>query len=162
MKEMKMRPDAIDRAAGLDPSDPAFSIRDQRPEFVNGTAACQPSVLTPKNDLGLSPDLRAAIARRVAATSENAALIAEYPAPSCETLLALAEGQEPTDPQLKAIAQHADMIARSPGEARKAHLQELADAGLSTPQIIALSELLAFVCFQIQVAHGISLLRQTG
>lgn len=159
MKQLHIRPDAIDRAAGLVPSDAAFGVRDQRPEFVKGAAICQSSVLTPTDDLGLSPSLRVAIARRVAMTSKNEALIAEYPVPTCQNLLALCEGQDPGTPFLQAIAKHADMIVRAPSTASPAHLHQLHEAGLSTPQIIALSELLAFVCFQMQVAHGIELLR---
>lgn len=159
MTKEHVRPDAIDLAAGLAPCDPAFALRDKRPQFVTGAAQCETSVLTPQDDLGLSPNLRAAVARRVALQSGNEALIAQYPMPSDAALQALASGQEPSDPQQVAIAQHADMIALAPREANDAHLKKLKEAGLTVPQIIALSELLAFVCFQMQIAHGFSLLR---
>ena len=71
----------------------------------------------------------------------------------------MAEGGTPDDPQLAALAAHADMIASNPAAAGADHLQALLAAGFSVPQVIALSELLAFVCFQIRVVHGLSLLK---
>ena len=41
-------------------------------------------------------------------------------------------------------------------------LDALLEAGLTVPQVIALSELLAFACFQIRVAHGLSLLEENA
>lgn len=158
MNTLDTRPDTFDRAAGLEPTSPIFELRALRPEFIQGGHACQASVLTPKDDLGLSPDLRATIARRVAKTLGNSTLIAEYPLPSGAKLQAMSEGKSPTDKQLSVIANYADEIALAPGQVTKAHLENLLSAGLETPQIIALSELLAFVCFQAQVAHGLSLL----
>lgn len=158
MNTSHIRPDTIDRAAGLSPKDPIFELRSNRPEFLHGSDTCQSSVLSPQDDLGLSSELRAAIARRVAGTMGNGALVSEYPLPLCNTLQALSEGQSPKDQRLHAIAKYADDIALTPGQVTKAHLDHLLTAGLTTPQVIALSELLAFVCFQAQVAHGLSLL----
>jgi uncharacterized protein YciW len=54
------------------------------------------------------------------------------------------------------------MIAATPAEASEAHLQDLLAAGFSVSQIIALSELLAQVCFEMRVVHGLSLLRDNA
>jgi uncharacterized protein YciW len=48
-----------------------------------------------------------------------------------------------------------------PGWASEVDLHRLLEVGLTVPQIIALSELLAFVCFQIRVVHGLSLLSRS-
>jgi uncharacterized protein YciW len=152
------RPDVIDRAAGLVRGARAFAVRALRPEFVGGAEACRATVLEPADDLGLDRGLRAAIARRVARTADNASLLAEYPVPDDPTLRALSEAGNLEDDRLAAIAAHADMIASEPGRASEADLHRLLKAGLTVPQIVALSELLAFVCFQIRVVHGLSLL----
>lgn len=157
---MPARPDTIDRMAGLDPGTPIYDIRAFRPEFVGGAEACRASVLEPADDLGLVRELRAAVARRVARSSANPAVIAGYLAPVEPSLAELAEGETPTDLRLGAIAAHADMIAADPGRSSARDLQALLDAGLTVPQVIALSELLAFVCFQIRVVHGLSLLKE--
>ncbi|MEF2074424.1 hypothetical protein [Consotaella aegiceratis] len=152
------RPDMIDRSAGLEDGGSVFALRSRRSNFLEGSEACRVSVLDPQDDLGLSPALRAAVARRVARSGGSDRLLAEYRAPAEAELAELAEGAMPADPALAAIAAHADMIAAEPAKASANHLAALADAGLTTPQIIALSELLAFVCFQIRVVHGLSLL----
>lgn len=156
------RPDIIDRAAGLAPGAPVFDVRALRPEFVGGAEACRAAVLEPADDLGLDRALRAAIARRVARTASNEALLAEYPLPDDSTLRALAESGDVADPRLAAIAGHADMIASDPGRASETDLHRLLDAGLTVPQVVALSELLAFVCFQMRVVHGLSLLSRVA
>jgi len=156
------RPDAIDRAAGLERDTPTYDVRDRRSEFLAGAEACRIGVLEPADDLGLSPEIRMAIGRRVARTSGNRRIVAAYPLPKAPALAAFAEGGDPSDPYLAAIAAHADMIAREPGRSSAADLQHLLDAGLTVPQVIALSELLAFVCFQIRVVHGLALLKESA
>ncbi|MGV0818597.1 hypothetical protein [Martelella sp. AMO21009] len=156
------RPDALDRAGGLAEDGAVFDLRALRPEFLNGAEECRVAVLTPENDLGLSPALRAAIARRVALTAENEKLLAEYPVPEDETLATLSRGEMPEESRLAAIAVHADMIAARPGASSRESLDALLEAGLTVPQVIALSELLAFACFQIRVAHGLHLLETTA
>lgn len=156
------RPDAIDRAAGLEPDTPAYNVRELRPEFLAGAEACRMGVLEPADDLGLSPALRMAIARRVARTSDNERIIAAYPQPELPMLAELADGGNPSDPYLAAIAAHADMIGSNPGRASAEDLQQLLDAGLTVPQVIALSELLAYVCFQIRIVHGLTLLKESA
>lgn len=153
------RPDPTDRAAGLTQNDKIFDLRAQRPEFLNGAEDSRRAVLMPQDDLGLSTDLRHAIAHRVARTAKNPELEAQYPLSKDPDLEALALGNEVDDPRLAAIAAHADMIATSPERAAKDDLDALIQAGFSIPQVIALSELLAFVCFQIRIAHGLALLK---
>lgn len=156
------RPDALDRAGGLADGGAVYDLRALRPEFLNGAEDCRAAVLTPENDLGLSPALRAAIARRVALTADNERLLAEYPMPEDEALATLSRGEMPEESRLAATAVHADMIAANPGASTRESLDALLEAGLTVPQVIALSELLAFVCFQIRVAHGLHLLETTA
>lgn len=158
MLKTQDRPDAMDLAAGLAPDGPIAALRAERPEFLFGAQECRRAVIDPQDDLGLSTDLRTAIARRVALTSDNPCLIEGYPLSRDAGLVALATGDLPDDPRLAALAAHTDMIARDPGRSRAEDLVALQDVGFSVPQIIALSELLAYACFEIRVAHGLSLL----
>ena len=54
------------------------------------------------------------------------------------------------------------MICLRPREARADHLLALLSAGLTVPQVIALSELLAFVNFESRIIDGLSLLEPTS
>ncbi|MGK6316614.1 hypothetical protein [Neorhizobium sp. DT-125] len=156
--------DAMDRVAGLSPDDAIFKARRSRPEFVQGTELCRLSVLQPASDQGLSVGLRAALARRMAALNADQVLVADYDAQladldPADDLLALAQGKLNLDEPLATIARHADLITLTPSKAEATHIALLAQVGLTNPQIVALSELIAFVNFQTRVAAGLRLLR---
>ncbi|MBS0881237.1 hypothetical protein JK231_11555 [Pantoea sp. JGM49] len=156
--------DAIDQAAGLTPDEALYQTRRLRPEFVEGAEACRVSVLAPEEDQGLPADLRLALAQRMAVLNYDAPLQRDYQAqlaalnPS-EALLALASGCAVSEEPLATIARHADMVTQQPIQATEQHIRLLEQAGLSNPQIVALSELIAFVNFQTRVAAGLRLMR---
>lgn len=156
--------DAMDKAAGLSPEDALFATRRFRPEFVQGAEECRLSVLRPANDQGLAPNLRVALARRMAALNADPILMAEYDVQLAqleptEQLLALARGETDLEEPLATIARHVDLITLTPKKAEASHIALLAGAGLNNPQIVALSELIAFVNFQTRVATGLRLMR---
>ena len=156
--------DAMDKAAGLSPDDAVFSARRFRPEFVDGAELCRLSVLQPKSDQGLAQGLRVALAHRMAALNADQALIAEYGAQLAvldptEEVLALARGATDLDEPLATIARHVDLITLAPIQADAKDIAKLTEAGLDNPQIVALSELIAFVNFQTRVATGLRLMR---
>jgi len=156
--------DAIDRAAGLTPQDALYQTRRLRPEFVEGAEQCRASVLVPADDQGLATALRLALALRMARLNDDAALQHDYQAQLAQhqpssALLALAEGALPADEPLATIARHVDLITQQPMQATEQHIRQLEQAGLTLPQIVALSELIAFVNFQTRVAAGLRLLR---
>jgi len=156
--------DAIDKAAGLSPDDGLFKARRFRPEFVDGAELCRLSVLLPATDQGLSPALRGALALRMAALNADQALIVEYEGQLArldptDQLLALARGAMDLEEPLATIARHVDLITLTPSKAEAGDIARLAAAGLNNPQIVALSELIAFVNFQTRVAAGLRLMR---
>ena len=156
--------DAMDKAAGLSPDDALFAARRFRPEFVQGAEECRLSVLQPTNDQGLAPNLRVALARRMAALNADPVLMAEYDVQLAqlgptEQLLSLAHGETALEGPLATVARHVDLVTLTPKKAEADHIVLLAQAGLDNPQIVALSELIAFVNFQTRVATGLRLLR---
>lgn len=156
--------DAMDKAAGLSPNDPIFEARRFRPEFVQGAELCRLSVLTPERGLGLDTALRVALARRIAALNDAKILVADYDAQLVELgpsdqLQALAQGKTNLAEPLATVARHADLVTLTPSEAKASDIARLKEAGLSNPQIVALSELIAFVNFQTRVATGLRLMR---
>ncbi|TIS98669.1 MAG: hypothetical protein E5W72_05960 [Mesorhizobium sp.] len=156
--------DAMDKAAGISPDDALFAARRFRPEFVQGAEECRLSVLQPANDQGLARNLRVALARRMAALNADPVLMAEYDVQlvqldPTEQLRALARGETDLEEPLATIVRHVDLITLTPKKAQASHIALLAQAGLNNPQIVALSELIAFVNFQTRVATGLRLLR---
>ncbi|WP_421507096.1 CMD domain-containing protein [Erwinia rhapontici] len=156
--------DAIDKAAGLAAEDALYATRRFRPEFVQGAELCRLSVLHPENDQGLSAAWRHAVALRIVTLNADTALIAEYSAQLAaltpdDTLLAFASGASVCDEPLATLARHVDRITLTPGEAKADDIARLAGAGFNNPQIVALSELIAFVNFQTKVASGLRLMR---
>lgn len=57
--------------------------------------------------------------------------------------------------RLAAALTHAHLLVFRPREARAEHLQALVDAGLTPDQIVSLSQLVAFLSFQLRTAWGL-------
>jgi uncharacterized protein YciW len=156
--------DAMDKAAGLTPNHSLYRARRLRPEFVEGAELCRLSVLTPQHGLGFTADMRMAAALRIAVLNEDKQLTESYRsqlvalAPA-SALLSFGEGMVDLAEPLKTIARHVDKVTLTPREAGKSDIDLLVAAGLSNPQIVALSELIAFVNFQTRVATGLRLMR---
>lgn len=158
--------DAIDRAVGLLPEDALARTRRQRPEFVNGAEQCLQSVLAPQDDQGLAADLRLALALRIATLNNDPALQQDYQAQLAQyspsaSLHALAEGSLNLDEPLATLARHSDLVTQSPAQATEQNIRLLEQAGFTSGQIVALSELIAFVNFQTRVVAGLRLLRSS-
>jgi CMD domain protein len=58
-------------------------------------------------------------------------------------------------PRLAAAFEHAHMLVYHPRDAAPAALQDLLDAGWSTTDIVTLSQIVAFLSFQIRVVTGL-------
>jgi uncharacterized protein YciW len=156
--------DALDKAAGLTPDDTIFQARRARPEFVEGAELCRLSVLTPQHGLGLAADLRIALAQRIAALNADQTLTDEYAhqltaLDSTPAIQALAQVSSDLPEPLATIARHVDLVTLTPAKAQRSDITRLEQAGLTNPQIVALSELIAFVNFQTRVATGLRLMR---
>jgi len=154
--------DQIDRLAGLDPQSPLIAIRRERLEFVNGIEECRAAVLTPADDLAIAPEIRAALAARMARLVGNEALAEVYDhriGDDSSALRAVAQGDDIDDASnafLCALVTHADLVTLAPGEAGAGDLNRLSESGVSEPQMVALSELIAFVNFETRVIAGLS------
>ncbi|WEX08011.1 hypothetical protein [Chelativorans sp. AA-79] len=155
-----MTGDAIDLALGLAPGSHLYELRMLRPEFVSGAEACRAAVLNPATTHGLVPELRAALAARMARANADATLTAQYDALTAPALEALAAGAPPemlNEPEAS-MARHADLVTGTPAVAMAADLERLSAVGLDNAQIVALSELIAFVNFQTRITQGLRLL----
>lgn len=160
------RMDQIDILSGIRLDSELHRIRRERPDYVEGTEMCRQTVLAPNHGFGLGHALRAALAARMARLIGREDLAGAYDlllkdAGSDETLAAIASAAErPADADAftHALIRHADLVTMTPRNNTRADIERLQSAGLSEPQIIALSELIAFVNFEARVIVGLEAL----
>jgi alkylhydroperoxidase domain protein/CMD domain protein len=164
--------DVISTLAGIAPGSPAAELRAQRPEAMQHAQGSYTALFDPAELVGLSPIERFAIALRVA-TIHAASEAAEHyrqrliEAGASQEIIAAAaledagSGSQPdpaVPPRLQAILAHADLLSTHPVDASPDDLQALADAGLATVEIVVLSQIVAFVSFQVRVVAALQLI----
>src|SRR3954468_21752341 len=164
--------DIISTLAGVAPGSPAAELRAQRPEATQHAQGSYAALFDPAELVGLSKAERFAIALRVAAIHAAAEAAEHYrqrlveAGASAEIVAAAAledagSGSQP-DPEvphrLQAILRHTDLLSTHPVDATPDDLQALADAGLATVEIVVLSQIVAFVSFQVRVVAALQLI----
>jgi CMD domain protein len=70
--------------------------------------------------------------------------------------------REALGPRLAAALEHVHMLVFHPRDADPRSLQALLDAGWSTTEVVTLSQLVAFLSFQIRVVAGLKVLAATA
>jgi alkylhydroperoxidase domain protein/CMD domain protein len=162
--------DVISDLAGIRPGSPLAELRSQRPEAMQNAQASYEALFDPAEPGPLTSVERLATALRVATIHVATEAAAHYrqrlgDAGAAPEIVAAAEGQKPdgqTDfavpRRLQMILRHADLLGTHPVDATPDDLQALADAGLSTTEIVSLSQVIAFVSFQVRVLAGLRLL----
>lgn len=135
-----------------------------RAEILRLSQASHDAVVTPKEAGGISHAERAALAERMARHNLNAELAAHYhecleKAGANNALGAIASlASEPNlDNRLTAIVRFTDLVTLQPRDAQPSDIESLKQAGISEPDIVRLTELLAFVNYQVRVIAGLKL-----
>ncbi|MGI5350497.1 CMD domain-containing protein [Streptomyces sp. CA-250714] len=134
-------PDVIDSVAGT----PA-ALRTYRDKAYARTQGAHDALLTGTADSGLGRDERAALAAYAAELDGAPKLAAHYrslgpaPAPSA---------------RFTALRRHADLLVLAPSTAGPKDIAVLEDAGWSAPEIVAASQLIAFVTYQSRLVAGL-------
>jgi uncharacterized protein YciW len=75
-----------------------------------------------------------------------------------ETVLLAQPGTNVGDPRTAEIVRHADRLTVAPREATRGHIEALRSAGITDADIVRLSELAAFVNYQVRVIAGLTLI----
>jgi len=154
----------IEKLAGIAAGSKLGGALKTRAEVLRLSEAAHDAVLVPRDPGGLSHALRAALSARMCRHVGNAALVAHYEgylAHCGDTdVAALAHpGGVSGDPRQDAMACHADLLTVSPRNATRDDIAALKAAGVGEPDIVRLSELAAFVNYQLRVIAGLMLLR---
>jgi alkylhydroperoxidase domain protein/CMD domain protein len=140
-------------------------LRARRSAATTHTQRSYDALFAPTDPAGLTPAERHTVALRVASQHREPALIAHYAAALRregvpDEQLAAAAGSSPDalSPRLAAIVRHTDLLTVRPATASPADLARLRSAGLSTAQVVTVSQLAAFVSYQTRLVVGLSLL----
>lgn len=151
-------PDTIDAAAGLREGDAVATLRRARDKVRLPTQLSETALFDPALP-DLSPIERLHAARYVARQSNAHALADIYRARLLDAGGTLddieradADAFDALPRRLGAILLHAKRLTHAPADARASDLDALKSAGLTTPAIVALSQLVAFVAYQLRVA----------
>ena len=164
--------DVISALAGIAPGSAIAELRAQRPESMQHAQGRYTALFDPPERVGLTPVERFAVALRVAAIHAateaedhyRQRLVQAGAIPEIVAAAALEDagaGSQP-DPEvplrLQAILRHADLLSTHPVDASPDDLQALADAGLATVEIVVLSQIVAFVSFQVRVVAALQVI----
>jgi uncharacterized protein YciW len=151
----KLPADLIDSLLGIAPDSALGTLRRRRPEALHHAEGAFRELLLPADPGGLSLPERAALAMRVAEREGDAALAAQY-----HLMLGNAA---PAGPRLNALLGYADKVALTPEATSRADIDGLAALGLSSRDIVAATQLVAFVPYQVRVIAGLrALLPETA
>lgn len=151
---MSQPPDLLDSIIGATAESPISRLRAQRPDIVRHTQGSYDVLLFPDDPAGLSFAERAAVALQTAELSGHAALTAQYRG------LVTQRGNPPDGARRDAILSHSALVATNPRTATPANLAALQASGLGPRDIVALTQIVAFVSYQVRAAAGLALLAQ--
>ena len=182
-------PDVIAALAGLSADSPLSAIRDRKPVTRDQAQASYRALFEPVDPTEMTLDERYAVAAFVAGLHAEDTAYAFYAARTtvdlhAEIRSARAAGPygaypkgplsaedttgpvyAPADPalgtRLSAALAHVHMLVYHPRDADAASLRTLLDAGWSTTGIVTLSQLVAFLAFQLRAAAGLRTLAET-
>jgi uncharacterized protein YciW len=146
--------DLLEAIIGVAPGSALSQLRAQRPAIVRHTQGSHDVLLSPADPGGLSLAERALVAARVAELSGHVGLAGHY-----RSLLA-DRGEPPHSQRQDAILRHVARVTTAPGTALRGHIDTLRAVGLDARDIVALTQIVAFVSYQVRAAAGLALLAQ--
>jgi len=157
--------DIVDRIAGLAPGLPTHATRHKRDKVAAATQRSYEALFDPAlPDLSLTERLLVAL---YACTLSNAPALAEHYAERLASSNAdravidqIVQGSiQAQEPRLRAMLSFTRTLIESPIDGDKATLERLPAAGISTPAVVALAQLIAFLSYQIRLTVGLRALQ---
>jgi len=170
--EYNLDNDVIDKLVGLQAGGKLHALRHQREKVAVATQGSYDTLFDPALEgIGLDERLLVALyACRLAGATDVAAhyraRLEALPAGAVDAAqLAVAASGEPEQlpaGRLRAMLVFARALTERPVEGDKAALHTLPAAGISTPAVVALSQLIAFISYQIRVVAGLKAMKQAS
>jgi len=159
--------DVISSLAGIAEGSALAALRAERPESRDHAQGSYLALFSPKESTGLSGMERYAVALRVASRHASREGVAHYKAglvkngASPEIVVAAGNvlgGDTSLSTRLAALLAHTDLLSTHPVDTTTASHQALSDAGLSTAEILTLSQIVAFLSFQLRVIAALQVM----
>ena len=152
---------AAEKASGLDAGHPLAAVLSARDDILTMTQQAHDAALTPVEPGGLSHGERAALSCRMARLNQEDALAAHF-----ESMIGDANAAQISDPtfnggadnRLRALLRHTDLATTDTKSVVAADIMALSSAGVSEDDIVRLSELVAFVNYQVRLTIGLRLM----
>ena len=152
-------------AVGISVNHPLAAVLSGRSEVMQLTQRSHDAVLKPEPPGGLSHGERAALACRMAWLNDEEILARHYEAmiPEHVELRAMCDPafNGADDKRIKAILRHTDLVTVNPKQATEGDVLALKSAGILESDIVRLSQLIAFVGYQVRVIKGLRLMVET-
>jgi CMD domain protein len=160
--------DLIEDILGITPASPLGQLRRRRPEALRHAEGAYRELLLPEDPGNVSHAERAALALRVAlregetALAERFCTLLERRSATAEIAAArdLSGAADQAGPRLAALLRHADLVGLHPGDCTQADIDKLSAMGLDARDIVALTQLISFVPYQIRVIAALRAMQQ--
>jgi CMD domain protein len=159
------RTDVIDQILGVEEGSRIAEIRARHPQLAAQDQSYYQSLFDPNEAAAAAFPLadRLLIAVRVASHTGSEPVVAWYAGQAADLGVAAAPISRARDvatpwtdaTPLGAAVRHADLLTTQPSAARASHLQALKDAGYSPAGILSLSQVVAFVSYQLRLIAGL-------
>ncbi|MEZ5934530.1 MAG: hypothetical protein R3F54_21830 [Alphaproteobacteria bacterium] len=155
-----MTSERIAALAGIEGNDALAKALDLRADVLAMTEAASAAVLTPKDCGAFSHSRRAALAARIAMLNGREALAAHYAkgTDGDDARLADPAFDGGDDRHLRAILAFTDRVATSPKDATTSDIEGLSQAGIADADIVRLTQLNAFLAYEIRLIEGLRLM----
>jgi uncharacterized peroxidase-related enzyme len=154
--------DIVDQLVGLTPGTSTFDVRHKRDKVAAATQGSYDALFDPALP-GLPLADRLLVALYATRITPSPLLAAHYRARAVEAGvpaadIAVAESGKPADaadPCLAAILEFTRKLIEKPVEGDEAALKTLPAAGVATPAVVTLSQLIAFLSYQTRLVAGL-------
>ncbi|GAB3629804.1 CMD domain protein [Pandoraea terrae] len=158
--------DVVDRVAGLAVGSATHTLRHRRDKVATATQGSYDGLFDPSL-AGLPLTERLLVALYACRLTPCATLAAHYRAALAQhdvdaaSLAAVETGapEDVSDPRLRAILTFTRTLIENPVAGDRAALHTLPAAGLTTPAVVALAQLIAFLSYQIRLVAGLQALK---
>lgn len=150
-------------ASGVTPVSAAGKATDLRQQVMAMTQAAEDAVLRPDDPGAWSHGVRAALACRIARLNASEALAARYAAGIDPDKAGFADpAEDGAGTQLAPVLRFMDRVATDPRHVSHIDISDLQAAGIADADIVRLTELNAFLAYQVRLVSGLNLLGEAS